>query len=157
VAAKTLFSFANGTENWQANISNLKAGTTAQSANSAGNTEHSLQIDTTEEGWFGTTDSTPLPLNASEVTNLLFDITTTSVETSQSIAVQVGSNYQWCQTPWSYMKADTTTTVTVNLKDLISSARACGGSVPSDTSEIHGIWIYFSGGGTYFLNSVRVE
>lgn len=156
--AALLFDFADGTDTWAAASSNADAGTTAQSIDNATNSAHSLQIDAIKDGWFGPADSTPqLPLYTSEVTKLFFNITTTSEATTQAIAVQVGSNYQWCQTSWGYIDANKTTTVTVDLSSLIASASECGGTAPADTREIHGIWVYFSGGGTYYLNSVRVQ
>jgi len=156
--ATVLFNFANGTDTWAADDSNADAGTTAQSSDNAANSAHSLQIDTIKDGWFGPAYSEPqLPLYTSEVTKLLFNITTTSEATSQTIAVQVGSNYQWCQTSWGYIDANKTTTVTVDLSNLIASASKCGGTAPADTREIRGIWVFFSGGGTYYLNSVHVQ
>lgn len=156
--AAVLFNFAEGTDTWAAASSNADAGITAQSTENAANSAHSLQIDSIKDGWFGPAYSVPqLPIYTSEVSKLLFNITTTSEATSQAIAVQVGSNYQWCQTSWGYIDANKTTTVTVDLPSLIASASECGGTAPTDTREIHGIWVFFSGGGTYYLNSVRVQ
>jgi mannan endo-1,4-beta-mannosidase len=155
---RNLYVFADGTDTWAAAPSNAEAGTTAQSSDNAANSATSLRIDTTADGWFGPSSSSPqFPLSTSEVTKLFFDITTTSKETSLAVAVQVGSNYQWCQSAWGYIDSDQTTTITVDLSKLLTSASACGGTLPADSSDIRGIWVYFSGGGSYYLNKVRVQ
>ena len=155
---RILYNFSEGTDTWAAAASNADAGTTAQSTDNAANSATSLRIDATADGWFGPSDSSAqLPLSTSEVSKLIFDITTTSKETSFAVAVQVGSNYQWCQSAWDYIGSDQNKTITVDLSNLITSANACGGSLPADSSTINGIWVYFSGGGSYYLNKVRVQ
>jgi hypothetical protein len=154
-AAKDLFTFANGTDTWAVASSNAEAGTAVQGINEAG--APSLKIEAAADGWFGTSESlAPLPLSTDGVTKLLVNISTTSEATSQAIAVQVGSNYQWCQSSLGYIERDKTTTITVNLSRLIS-AKSCGGILPVDTSEIHGIWVFVNGGGSYYLNKVQVR
>ena len=155
--AGELYNFEDGTDTWAAASFNSGAGTTAQSTLYATSCTHSLQINSTGGGWFGPAYSTPpLPVSTAGVTNVLFDITTTTAGTSQSIALQVGSNYQWCQTPFGYINPGTSTTITVNLASLYSAAN-CGGSVPPDTSVIQGIWVYFSGGGTFYMDNIRTQ
>jgi len=155
--AGELYNFEDGTDTWAAASFNSTAGSTAQSTLYATSCTHSLQIDSTGGGWFGPAYSTPpLPVSTAGVSNVLFDITTTTVGTSQSIALQVGSNYQWCQTPFGYINPGTSSTVTVNLASLYTAAN-CGGSVPPDTSVIQGIWVYFSGGGTFYMDNVRTN
>ena len=155
--AGELYNFEDGIDTWTAASFNSGAGTTAQSTLDATSCAHSLQITSTGGGWFGPAYSTPpLPAPTTGVNNLLFDITTTTAGTSQSVALQVGSNFQWCQTPFGFINAGTSTTVTVNLASLYSAAN-CGGSLPPDTSVIQGIWVFFSGGGTYYLDNVRTN
>lgn len=152
-----LYNFEDGTDTWTAASFNAGAGTTAQSTLYPTSCTHSLQINSTGGGWFGPAYSTPpLPVSTAGVSNVLFDITTTAAGTSQSVALQIGSGYQWCQTPFGYINPSTSTTVTVNLASLITSAN-CGGSVPTDTSVIEGIWVYFSGGGTYYMDNIRTD
>ena len=90
------------------------------------------------------------------ISNLLFDMTTGAVGTSQSFAVQFGSNYHYCSTPFTYINAATATTVMVNLKSLATAAN-CGGTAPMDTSVIQGFFVYFSGRSTHYLDNVRTR
>lgn len=155
--AGELYNFEDGTDTWTAASFNSDAGTTAQSTLDATSCTHSLQIDSTGGGWFGPAYSTPpLPLPTAGISNVLFDIATTTAGTSQSIALQVGSNFQWCQTPFGFINPGTSTTITVNLASLYTAAN-CGGSVPPDTSVIQGIWVFFSGGGTYYMDNIRTQ
>jgi mannan endo-1,4-beta-mannosidase len=155
--AGELYNFEDGIDTWTAASFNSGAGTTAQSTIDPTSCTHSLQITGTGGGWFGPAYSTaPLPVSTAGVSNVLFDITTTTAGTSESVALQVGSNYQWCQTPFGWINPTTSTTVTVNLASLYTAAN-CGGTVPPDTSVIQGIWLYLSGGGTYYLDNVRTN
>ena len=152
-----LYSFEDGTDTWMAASYNPGAGTIAQGTVGATSCTHSLQINATGGGFFGPAyNTTPLPLSTATVHSLLLDITTTTVGTSQSVAVQFGSDYHYCSTPFSYINAGTATTVTVNLQSLATPAN-CGGTAPADTSIIEGFFVYFSGGGTYYLDNVRTN
>jgi mannan endo-1,4-beta-mannosidase len=153
-----LYNFEDGTDTWiAASYNPSPAGTTAQSTTGATSCTHSLQINATAGGFFGPAYNTPpLPLETAGITQLLFDITTTTVGTSQSVAVQFGSAYSYCSTPFTYINAGTATTVAVNLKQLATAAN-CGGTVPPDTSVIEGFFVYFSGGATYYLDNVRTQ
>jgi mannan endo-1,4-beta-mannosidase len=152
-----LYNFEDGTDTWMAASYTPGAGTVAQSTIDATSCTHSLQINATGGGFFGPAYNTPpLPLSTAGVNNLLFDITTTTVGTSQSVAVQFGADYHYCSTPFGYINAATATTVTVNLQALAVPAN-CGGTAPADTSVIEGFFVYFSGGGTYYLDNVRTN
>ena len=76
-------------------------------------------------------------------------------------SVDVDSNvitYQdWCQTPFGWFNPGTSTTVTVDLAGLTTSTCACGGSLPADTSVIQGMYVFLSGGGTYYLDNIRTQ
>jgi hypothetical protein len=153
-----LFTFQSGTNSWAAAKTNPESGIVSLGTNPSGSSQQSLRIDTTEDGWFGVDETvSPLPLATEGISTLLFDISTGSQETSISVAVQVGSEYRWCQTPYGLIEANTTETLSVDLGALIGSAKACGGSVPSDSSEVRGIWVFFSRGGTYYLDGVRIQ
>jgi mannan endo-1,4-beta-mannosidase len=160
-----LYNFEDGTDTWMAASFNASAGTTAQSTIDATSCTHSLQITVpagSSGGWFGPAYSTPpLPLPLAGVSNVLFDISTTNAGTSQSVALQVGAGYTWCQTPFGYLNAGTSTTITVNLASLYTAAN-CGGSVPPDTSVLQGMWVYFNDGGSgtggvFYLDNVRTQ
>ena len=152
-----LFNFEDGTDTWAAASYNAGAGTVAQSTIGATSCTHSLQINSTGGGFFGPAyNSGPLPLKTAGIANLLFDITTTTAGTSQSVAVQFGSDYHYCSTPYTYQNAGTTATYTVNLAALATAAN-CFGSAPADTSVIQGFFVYFSGGTTDYLDNIRTH
>ena len=114
-------------------------------------------------GWFGPAYNTPpLPLSLTGVSHILMDITTTNSGTSQSVAVQVGSDFHWCQTDFGFINSGTATTVNVDLASLLVSASACGGTLPNDTSTLQGLWVFFNdggsgNGGTFYLDNVRTQ
>src|SRR5947207_4174567 len=87
----------------------------------------------------------------------LMDITTTSAGTSEAVAFQVGKDYHWCQTSFGYIQPNTSTTITVDLGTLLTSTAACLGSLPVDTTVLQGMWVYFSGGGIYYLDNLRTQ
>jgi mannan endo-1,4-beta-mannosidase len=160
-----LYDFEDGTDTWTAASFNSAAGTTAQSTIDPTSCTHSLQVvvPPSQGGWFGPAYNTPpLPLALNGVNQILMDITTTTVGTSQSVAVQVGSDFHWCQIPFGFLNAATLTTVTVDLASLLTSVTDCGGSLPIDTSTLQGLWVYFNDGGTgdggtFYLDNVRTE
>jgi mannan endo-1,4-beta-mannosidase len=153
-----LFNFEDGTDTWASASFNSGAGTVAQSTLFPTSCTHSLQINATGGGWFGPAISTPpLPFSTAGIHQVLFDITTTSVGTSQSVALQFGSDFHWCQIPFGFINASTSTTVTVDLASLTSSTTNCLGSLPADTSTIQAMYVFFSGGGTYYLDNVRTN
>ena len=157
--AGELYNFEDGVDTWAAaSFNSSPAGTVAQTTVDATSCTHSLQINaTTNGGWFGPSYNTgPLPLSTSGITALLFDISTTNVGTSQSVAVQFGSDYHFCQTPFGYQNAGTSTTLVVNLKSLATAAN-CGGTAPVDTSVVQGMFVYFNGGGAFYLDNVRTQ
>ena len=161
-----LYSFEDGTDSWTAASFNATAGTAAQSTAFATNCTHSLQIVIPQNagGWFGPSSisTPPLPLPLAGVHQILMDITTTTAGTSQSVALQVGNDFHWCQTGFGYINAGTNTTVTVDLATLLSSTSACLGALPADTSSLRALWVFFSdggsgSGGTYYLDNVRTQ
>lgn len=152
-----LYNFEDGTDTWAPASYTPDAGTVAQSTTDPTSCTHSLQVTSTGGGFFGPAYNTaPLPLTTTGITSLLLDITTTTVGTSQSVAVQFGPDYHYCSTPFTYLNPATTSTITVNLASLATAAN-CGGTVPANTSVIDGIFVYFSGGGTFYLDNVRTQ
>lgn len=155
--AGELFNFEDGVDTWASASYNAGAGTVTQAATGATSCGHSLEVDATGGGFFGPTyNNGPLPLKTATVHRLLFDITTTTAGTSQSVAVQFGSDHHYCSTPFSYISANTATTVAADLASLATAAN-CGGTAPADRSVIQGFFVYFSGGGTYYLDNVRTQ
>ena len=160
-----LYNFEDGTDTWKAASFNPGAGTTSQSTLFATNCTHSLQITATANGgWFGPDISTPpLPLPLGNVHQILMDITTTTAGTSQSVAVQVGSDFHWCQTNFGFINANTSTTVTVDLTALFQSTSACLGSLPKDTTALRALWMFFNTGGSglpsaeVYLDNIRTQ
>jgi len=142
-----LFSFETGTEGWAPASWNPTAGTVAQSTDFATDGAYGLQIDTTDGGWFGHIFSPPADLTGK--THLKFDVQTTSVGTGQGVAIQAGDTWEWCQGPWPWIGPGTTTITDL---DLLSTSCAA-----PDLSKIQAIYVWFDGGGTFYMDAVRAE
>jgi mannan endo-1,4-beta-mannosidase len=81
---------------------------------------------------------------------IYFDVKTLAAGgTSQNAAIQVGSNWDWCQGTWGWVNPNTTTTADIDLLNL-------GCSSP-DLSQVRTIYIWFSSGGIFYLDNVRAE
>jgi mannan endo-1,4-beta-mannosidase len=146
-AALKLFSFEAGTEGWASASWQTNAGTVEQSAEGATDGTHSLRVTTNDGGWFGVVF--PSPVDLSRKTKLTFDIQTTNAGTSRNAAIQVGDTWQWCQGTWGSIDPNTSQTVEIDLQSL-----DCG---VTDISVVRSMYIWFSGGGVYYLDAVRGE
>jgi mannan endo-1,4-beta-mannosidase len=146
-AAILIASFETGTEGWASANWQTNAGTVEQSAEYASHGSYSLKVTTADGGWFGVIFSSPLNLTGK--THIKFEIKTLAAGTSQNAAIQVGSNWDWCQGPWGWINPDTTTTADLDLLSL-------GCNAP-DLSQVNTLYIWFSGGGTFYLDNVRAE
>jgi mannan endo-1,4-beta-mannosidase len=146
-AAIQIASFETSTENWASAGWQANAGSVQQSSEYASQGSYSLKVITADGGWFGT--SFGLPLNLTGKTHLKFDIKTLASGTSANAAIQIGPNWTWCQGPWSWINAGTTTTMDI---DLINA-----GCASADLGQMNGIYVWFSGGGTFFIDNVRAE
>ena len=146
-AAILLASFETDTEGWGSASWQTNAGTVEQSADYASHGSYSLKVITAEGGWFGVVYGTPVNLTGK--THLKFEIKTLAAGTSQNAAIQVGSNWDWCQSSWGWINPGTTTTVDIDLLNL--------GCTSPDLSQVRSIYIWFSGGGTFYLDNVRAE
>lgn len=163
-----LYDFEDSADSWSAASFNATAGTTAQSTNFPTSCAHSLQITVPPNagGWFGPSaiSTSPLPLPLINVHQILMDVTTTTSGTSQSVALQVGNDFHWCQTDFGFINANNgqPTTVTVDLASLFQNTNACQGSLPADTTSLRSIWVFFNdggsgNGGTFYLDNVRTQ
>ncbi len=144
-----LYTFEDGTDTWAAANFNSTAGTVAQSALFPTDGTHSLAITGVNGGWFNPTFAAPIPL--ANIHHIFLDITTTGAGTSQSVALQVGPNWTWCQTNFGFINSNTSTTVDVDLGALFSSCN------PPDSSVLQNINVFYSGGGTYYMDNVRTQ
>jgi mannan endo-1,4-beta-mannosidase len=143
----TLFSFETGTEGWASASWQTNAGTVAQSPNFHTDGSYSLQVTTADGGWFGVVNAAPLDLTGK--THLKMDIQTTNAGTSQNVALQLGDGWTWCQGNWGWINAGTTTTVDIDLTSLNCASPALG--------KVQSIYVWFSGGGTFYLDDVRAQ
>jgi len=169
-----LFSFETGTEGWAPAIWQANAGTVAQSVDFHTDGNYSLQINAADGGWFGLGFATPMDLTGK--THLKIDIKTSGTGTSQNIAIQTGDSYVWCQSAWYWINLNTSMTADIDLLHLscsssdpanISDARTLGPLTPSwsnhsssslaDLSKVQGMYVWFSGGGTFYMDAVRAE
>lgn len=145
----TLFSFEDGTGGWAAGSWFDNGGIVARTIDFATDGNHGLGITTAAGGWFGR--AFLAGLNIAEVKRIVLDVATRGAGTSHSVAVQVGPRWQWCETDWDWLAPATGATIEVDLAPLFA---ACGAE---DTSVIHGIYVYFSGGVVYDLDFVRKD
>ncbi|MEA5052913.1 MAG: hypothetical protein VB093_05645, partial [Propionicimonas sp.] len=88
--------------------------------------------------WFGSPADDPT-LDLSTRRSVEFDITTGAAGTSVSLAVRNGSNWDWCQSPWTWIP-ENTTTQTVSY-DLTSFSCDTAG-----LTAVHDVLIYFNAG-----------
>jgi mannan endo-1,4-beta-mannosidase len=146
-AAIQIASFESGTEGWASANWQANAGSVEQSSEYASQGSYSLKVITADGGWFGTSFSPPLNLTGK--THIKFDIKTTGAGTSTNAAIQVGSGWTWCQGSWGWLNAGTTSTVDIDLLNL--------GCTSPDLGQVQGMYIWFSGGGTFYLDNIRAE
>lgn len=148
--AETLYSFEDGTDGWASASWQSNAGSVAQSPVFHTDGSYGLSVTTADGGWFGVTPGAPLDLTGK--TEFKVDLQTTNAGTSTNVAMQLGPNWTWCQGTWGWVNGSTTTTLDVNMLTL-----ACGGGAVPDLSQVHGIYLWFSGGGTFYIDNVRVN
>ena len=146
-AAIQIASFETGTEGWASANWQTNAGTAAQSADYASEGSYSLKVVTADGGWFGTNFG--VPLNLTGKTHIKFEIKTIAAGTSTNAAIQVGAGWEWCQGSWGWINPNTTATVDIDLLNL--------GCTSPTLSQVNSIYIWFSGGGTFYLDNVRAE
>lgn len=147
MAAIQLATFETGPEGWASANWQANAGTVQQSNEYASQGSYSLKVVTTDGGWFGTTFG--VPINLTGKTHIKFEIKTLAAGTSQNAAIQVGAGWEWCQGSWGWINPDTTTTVDIDLLNLSCAS--------PNLSQVNSIYIWFSGGGTFYLDNVRAE
>ena len=146
-AAIQLASFETGTEGWASANWQANAGTVQQSNEYASQGSYSLKVVTADGGWFGTNFG--VPINLTGKTHIKFEIKTLAAGTSQNAAIQVGAGWEWCQGSWGWINPETTTTVDIDLLNLSCAS--------PNLSQVNSIYIWFSGGGTFYLDNVRAE
>ena len=146
-AAILLASFETGTEGWASANWQSNAGTVEQSADYASDGSHSLKVTTADGGWFGLNFS--VPMNLTGKTHLKYEIKTLGAGTSLNAAIQIGANWEWCQGLWGWSNPNTTTTVDIDLLNISCAS--------PDLSQVNSIYIWFSGGGVFYLDNVRAE
>ena len=146
-AAILLASFETGAEGWASANWQSNAGTVEQSADYASEGSHSLKVTTADGGWFGLNFS--VPVNLTGKTHLKYEIKTLAAGSSLNAAIQIGANWEWCQGLWGWSNPGTTTTVDIDLLNLSCAS--------PDLSQVNSIYIWFSGGGVFYLDNVRAE
>ena len=146
-AAILLASFETGTEGWASANWQSNAGTVEQSAEYASEGSHSLKVTTADGGWFGLNFSAPVNLTGK--THIKYEIKTLGAGTSLNAAIQIGANWEWCQGTWGWSNPNTTTTVDIDLLNISCAS--------PDLSQVNSIYIWFSGGGVFYLDNVRAE
>jgi len=145
---QVLASFEDGTDGWASASWQPNGGTVAQTEEFATEGTHGLRVTATDGGWFGVTF--PEPLDLSQRINLKYDLRTSATAgTNAAIAVQTGPELTWCQSTFTWVNQDTTTTATIDLL----SAMSCDSAALSDVRQLY---IYVNPG-THDLDHVRAE
>ncbi|PYQ04603.1 MAG: hypothetical protein DMF82_10230 [Acidobacteria bacterium] len=146
-AAIMLYSFETGTEGWGSASWQANAGAVEQSADYHSEGSYSLKVATADGGWFGVV--LPSPVDLTGRTHFKFEVKTLATGTSQNAALQLGDGWQWCQGAWGWINPGTTTTVDMDMSNLSCSA--------ADLSKLRAVYVWFSGGGAFYLDAVRAE
>ncbi len=142
-----MFSFETGVEGWGPASWN-DAGTVSQESAFHTDGLYGLQVNSTNGGWFGL--SFAAPFNLSGKTQLKYDLQTLASGTSVEVAIQVGDAWTWCEGGgWGWVNGNTTTTIAIDLLSMSCST--------PDLSKVQGLYLWFSGGGTYYIDYVRAE
>jgi mannan endo-1,4-beta-mannosidase len=145
-----LAGFESGTEGWAPGNWQANAGTVSQSTDFATEGTHSLRFDAVDGGWVGITFPSPVDLTGK--THVKADIRTLGTGTSQDISLQIGPPFEWCQGNFTFVQPNTTATTDVDLV----SAFSCDIST-RPMNDVRGMYVFFSGNGTFYLDNVRAE
>ncbi|WP_433379292.1 cellulase family glycosylhydrolase [Actinoplanes sp. CA-142083] len=147
-AAQLLYSFEDGVEGWASASWQTNAGTVEQTTEFATEGTHGLRIAAADGGWFGVTFAEPVDMSGRSA--LKYDLRTSpAAGTNAAIAVQTGAGFAWCQSGFTWINQDTTTTAEIDLQ----SAMSCDSTALSD---VRVLWVYINPG-TVDLDNVRVE
>ena len=146
-AAYTLFGFETGTEGWEAGVWQTNIGGVAVSKDWSAEGSQSLKVTATNDGWFGTVLSPAQ--NWTGRTKFTYQLKTGDAGTSTGGVIKVGNAYLWCQGTMENVPANSDVRIDVDLTKM-----SCG--VP-DLSKVQEVFVWFSGGGTYYLDAVRVQ
>jgi alpha-galactosidase len=149
--ARTLFSFESGTDGFT--IANPDSGgsvepTSAFHTDGAGG----LLVHTPVNGnWFGRNLAEPLDLSGTSM--LKFDLSAAAVGTVGEFAIQVGSDFSWCQGGlWTWTNPDASRTITRTFSQI-----SCPAGVTLDLTQIRAVWIFLNTGGDVSIDNVRAE
>ena len=80
---------------------------------------------------------------------LTYKVKTLEQGTSTAAVIKVGNAYLWCQGDFGVIPAATEASLEVDLTKM-----SCG--VP-DLSKVQEMYVWFSGGGTYYLDAVKIQ
>ncbi len=128
--------------NWQTDAGTLTVGATG-----ATNGTKALQIQS-NGAWFDSPSDSPT-LDLSTRASLSFDLTTGATGTSYAVAVRNGSGWTWCQSPFTWVPANTTAqTETVPIDTL--------GCDATTLTNVHDLLIYLNAG-TFAIDAVTLH
>lgn len=145
-AAVVISTFESGTDGWGPGNWLPDAGTVAQTTDFHPQGAYGLKITVTADHWFGPALATPLDLSGKQFFRA--DFRTGATGTSVALAVQTGADYTWCQSPFPWINANTTTTISFDLLTELSCA--------PNLADVKALYL-FLGAGAHDLDNVRVE
>lgn len=147
-AAMVLASFETGAEGWASASWQANGGTVEQTGEFATDGSYGLRVNAADGGWFGVTFAEPIDMSTRST--LTYDLRTgPAAGTNAAIAVQTGSGWAWCQSDFTWIGSDTSTTATIDLL----SGMSCDSTALAD---VRVLWIYINPG-TVDIDNVRVE
>jgi mannan endo-1,4-beta-mannosidase len=109
----------------------------------------SLRADTVNGGWFRTT-TIPAPhpgYTLADYAGITFDIRTLGAGTSVNLAFAYGDAWTWCQGGFTWVPANTTTTVSIDLLQGLSCSA-------SSLSDLRAIMLFASGSTSFNIDNV---
>ncbi len=144
-AAVDIATFESGTQGWAPGNWMPDAGVLTQTGDFSPQGDFGLHLEVTAGHWFGVSFAEPLDLSTKS--RIVYELRTGANGTAQSVAVQVGSSFTWCQTPFPWIQPGTTTTITI---DLFTDLSSC----VDQLNDIKVMYIFFNPG-SYDIDHVR--
>ncbi|GAA0900822.1 hypothetical protein GCM10009557_76860 [Virgisporangium ochraceum] len=145
-AAVVISTFESGTDGWGPGSWLPDAGTVAQTTEFHPQGAYGLRLTVTADHWFGPALAAPLDLTGKQFFRA--ELRTGATGTSVSLAVQTGADYTWCQTPFPWVNANTTTTISFDLLTELSCA--------ANLADVKALYLFLNAG-THDLDDIRAE
>jgi Mannanase, galactose-binding domain-like len=153
IRAIRLASFERDTEGWRPQPRTTADGSTSTASDYSTHGTHSLQVDPTGEGWFGTEFTVPYDVSGKSAVSADLKTVRGSTPTNLAIQLKVGDDYVWCQS-----STDLVANGTGRLDFGTMACSVDGQPVdrPSDLTQLTAVWLYLHEG-SFRVDNVRAE